>query len=117
VRDEAELLSDPAIVRGIAAGPGTYTGTARVIHEPGQLARLQPGDVLITPSTSERFDTVLPLLGALVTDTGGLSSRAATASRDHGIPGVVGTRVATTLIDDGALIRVHGDTGEVEVLG
>ena len=117
VCDELELLTDPVTVRGIAAGPGTYTGTARVIHEPEQLVRLQLGDVLVTPSTGQRFDVVLPLLGALVTDNGGLDSHAATASRDHGIPGVVGTRVATALIDDGTLIRVYGDTGDVEVLG
>jgi rifampicin phosphotransferase len=60
---------------------------------------------------------VLPLLGALVTDSGGLLSHAAIVSREYGIPGVVGTRDATTLIHDGALVRVDGAAGAVEILG
>ena len=114
---EAETDSEPTTVRGIAASPGSYTGTARVIHDPQEFARLHPGDVLVTVSTTEAFNTVLPLLGALVTDSGGLLSHAAIVSREFGIPGVVGTRDATTLIPDGALVRVAGDSGEVQVIG
>jgi pyruvate,water dikinase len=73
--------------------------------------------VLVTVSTTESFNTVLPLLGALVTDSGGLLSHAAIVSREFGIPSVVGTRDATILIPDGALVRVTGDSGEVEVMG
>ncbi|HET7379534.1 MAG TPA: PEP-utilizing enzyme, partial [Gaiellales bacterium] len=114
---EAQTDSEPTTVRGIAASPGSYTGTARVIYGPEQFALLQPGDVLVTVSTTESFNTVLPLLGALVTDSGGLLSHAAIVSREYGIPGVVGTRDATVLIPDGALVRVAGDSGEVEVMG
>lgn len=114
---EAETDSAPTTVRGIAASPGSYTGTARVIYGPEEFALLQPGDVLVTVSTTESFNTVLPLLGALVTDSGGLLSHAAIVSRKYGIPGIVGTRDATTLIPDGALVRVAGDSGDVEVMG
>jgi pyruvate,water dikinase len=114
---EAETDSEPTTVRGIAVSPGSYTGTARVIHSPEEFALLQPGDVLVTVSTTESFNAVLPLIGALVTDSGGLLSHAAIVSREFGIPGVVGTRDATTLIPDGALVRVAGDSGEVQVMG
>ncbi len=115
--NEDETATDPLIVRGTAAGPGTYTGTARVIGGPEDLPRLRPGDVLVTSSTSATYDAVLPLLGALVTDDGGPRSHAVRASREHGIPGVVDTGDATARIADGTLIRVLGDTGEVEILG
>jgi pyruvate,water dikinase len=114
---EGESESEATTVRGIAASPGSYTGIARVIYDPEEFARLQPGDVLVTVSTTESFNAVLPLLGALVTDSGGLLSHAAIVSREFGIPGVVGTRDATTLIPDGALVRVAGESGEVEVMG
>jgi pyruvate,water dikinase len=114
---EAETDSEPTTVRGLAASPGSYIGTARVIYGPEEFALLQPGNVLVTVSTTESFNAVLPLLGALVTDSGGLLSHAAIVSREYGIPGVVGTRDATTLIPDGALVRVAGDSGEVEVMG
>ena len=58
---------------------------------------------------------MLPLLGALVTDSGGLLSHAAIVSREYGIPGVVGCRDATALIADGARVRVDGTAGEVVV--
>ena len=109
-------VQEPRRLRGIGASPGSYTGTARVLFSPTEFGRLQPGDVLVTPTTTESFNIVLPLLGALVTDTGGLLSHAAIVSREYGIPGVVGTRTATKQIADGDRVRVDGLSGEVVVL-
>jgi pyruvate,water dikinase len=72
--------------------------------------------VLVTRNTSPYFNVVLPLLGAIVTDRGGQLCHAAIVAREYGIPGVVGTREATTVIPDGARVRVDGTTGEVTVL-
>ena len=108
--------NEPRRLRGIGASPGSFTGTARVIFSPADFGRLQSGDILVTPSTTESFNIVLPLLGAIVTDTGGLLSHAAIVSRELGIPGVVGTREASKHIADGAQLRVDGLTGEVFVL-
>ena len=104
-------------LRGLAASGGVYEGTARLIHGPDEFDRIQQGDVLVTRSTSEAFNILLPLLGAIVTDAGGLLSHSAIVSREYGIPGVVGTRNATQLITDGARVRVDGDAGEVTVFG
>lgn len=84
---------------------------------PSQFDRIQRGDVLVTESTSEAFNILLPLLAAIVTDNGGLLSHAAIVAREYGIPGVVGTREATQRIADGMRVRVDGDAGEVTVLG
>ena len=73
--------------------------------------------MLVTESTTEAFNILLPLLGGIVTDNGGLLSHAAIVAREYGIPGVVGTREATERIANGVLVRVDGDTGEVTVLG
>ncbi|MDU8913821.1 PEP-utilizing enzyme [Aestuariicoccus sp. MJ-SS9] len=103
------------IVKGIGASPGTYTGTARVIDGPDDLRRLQRGDVLIAATTTDSFNIVLPLLGGIVTNAGGLLSHAAIVGREYGIPSVVGTRNATAVIADGARVTVNGSTGEVEI--
>jgi rifampicin phosphotransferase len=110
---EGGRKSDATVVRGLPVSGGVYEGTARVIHSPEEFSRLEPGDVLVTRATSAYFNTVLPLLGALVTDRGGQLSHAAIVAREYGIPGVVGTSVATTQIPDGARVRVDGDAGEV----
>ena len=63
-----------------------------------------------------RHNILLPLLGAIVTDSGGLLSHSAIVAREYGIPGVVGTREGTERIADGVRVRVDGDAGEVTVL-
>ena len=100
-------------LRGLAASGGVYVGPARVVHGPAEFGRIRQGDVLVTESTSEAFNILLPMLGAMVTDSGGLLSHAAIVAREYGIPGVVGTREATTRISDGARVRVDGDAGTV----
>jgi pyruvate,water dikinase len=104
------------MLRGLAASRGVYEGVARCISGPAEFDRIVKGDVLVTVSTSEAFNILLPLLGAIVTDSGGLLSHSAIVAREYGIPGVVGTREATERIADGTRVRVDGDAGEVTVL-
>lgn len=104
-------------VSGIAVSPGVYEGTARLVSGPDDFALIQQGDVLVTRATSPYFNVVLPLLGAIVTDRGGSLSHAAIVAREYGIPGVVGTREGTSLIKNGARVRVDGNAGAVTVIG
>jgi pyruvate,water dikinase len=104
-------------LRGLAASKGIYEGPARRVSDPSEFGRIVEGDVLVTESTTEAFNILLPLLGAIVTDSGGLLSHAAIVAREYGIPGVVGTREGTERIKDGARVRVDGNAGEVTVLG
>ncbi|MBA3747487.1 MAG: hypothetical protein H0W96_08365, partial [Solirubrobacterales bacterium] len=103
-------------VDGLAASPGTYEGRARVVNSPAELAHVEQGDVLVIASTGPAINAVLSLVGALVTDRGGMLSHAAIVAREYGIPAVVGTGEATTLIPDGALVRVDGTAGSLAVL-
>jgi pyruvate,water dikinase len=105
------------LLRGLPASPGVYEGIARRVAGPTEFDRIVQGDVLVTESTTEAFNILLPLLGGIVTDAGGLLSHAAIVSREYGIPGVVGTREGTELIPDGARVRVDGGAGQVTVLG
>ncbi len=104
------------VLKGLAASGGVYEGPARRVSGPSEFGRIQQGDVLVTESTTEAFNILLPLLGAIVTDSGGLLSHSAIVAREYGIPGVVGTREATDRIPDGARVRVNGDAAEVTVL-
>lgn len=113
----AQAAHDAAVLYGLAASEGVYEGPARRVSGPAQFDRIERGDVLVTESTSEAFNVLLPLLGAIVTDNGGLLSHAAIVAREYGIPGVVGTREATERIADGTRVRVDGVNGEVTVLG
>ncbi len=103
-------------VRGLAVSPGRYEGTARLVLGTADFARIEKGDVLVTSATTAAFNVVLPLLGAIVTDRGGLLSHAAIIAREYGIPAVVGCTDATQCIPDGARVRVDGVAGEAVVL-
>jgi pyruvate,water dikinase len=113
----SEAPHEENVLRGLAASGGVYEGPARRVAGPSEFDRIVQGDVLVTESTTEAFNILLPLLGAIVTDAGGLLSHSAIVAREYGIPGVVGTRDATDRIPDGTLVRVDGDAGEVTVHG
>jgi pyruvate,water dikinase len=112
----SEAEHEENLLRGLAASSGVYEGPARLVGGPDEFDRIVQGDVLVTQSTTEAFNILLPLLGAIVTDAGGLLSHSAIVAREYGIPGVVGTREATERIADGARVRVDGTAGEVTVL-
>ncbi len=111
-----EPESEERKVRGLGVSPGLYQGTARVIRGTEEFGRIEQGDVLVTNSTTTAFNIVLPLLGAIVTDRGGLLSHAAIVAREYRLPAAVGCTDATSVIPDGAYVSVDGTVGEVEVL-
>ena len=113
----SEAKHEARVLRGLAASKGSYEGPARRVSGPAEFGRIVKGDVLVTESTTEAFNILLPLLGGIVTDSGGLLSHSAIVAREYGIPGVVGTREATVRIADGARVRVDGNAGEVTILG
>ncbi len=106
-----------AVVRGIGASRGTYTGRARVIAEPELGEELAVGDVLVCVMTTPAWAPLFAVAGALVTASGGILSHPSIAAREYGIPAVVGAAGATTTIPDGALVTVDGTAGTVTILG
>jgi pyruvate,water dikinase len=112
-RNPAETVQ----LTGVAASRGVYRGPARVVTTPADFGRLVQGDVLVAPMTTPAYNVVLPLLGAVVTDTGGVLSHSAIVAREYQIPAVVATGSATTSIADGSVITVDGDRGVVTIEG
>jgi len=103
-------------LKGFPVSPGVYEGPVRVIRSIEELPEVQQGEVLVTASTGPTFNVVLPLIGALVTERGGVLSHAAIVSREYGLPGVVGCVGATKQLKTGVRVRVDGTTGEVWAL-
>ncbi len=107
---------EATVIRGLPASSGVREGIARRVAGPADFDSIRRGDVLLTESTTEAFNILLPLLTGIITDSGGALSHAAIVAREYGIPGVVGTRDATAQIPDGTRVRVDGDAGVVTVL-
>jgi pyruvate,water dikinase len=109
--------SDEAgVIRGLGVYPGIYEGPARVVQDVFDMEKVEQGDVLVSPMTVPGYNVLLPLIGAVVTDSGGQLSHAAIVARECGLPAVVGCGDACARIADGARIRVDGESGEVRIL-
>ena len=100
---------------GLAVSAGTVEGRARVILDMAD-AEVEPGDILVTAFTDPSWSPLFVAVKGLVTEVGGLMTHGAVIAREYGLPAVVGVERATTLIQDGQRIRVHGTEGYVEVL-
>ncbi len=103
-------------VGGLAASPGVYQGTAKVVLSVDEFDKVEKGDILVCQMTNPAWVTLFTKISALVTDAGGLASHPAVLAREFGIPAVIGTSVATITIKTGDRLRVNGSTGSVEIL-
>ena len=108
-----EAAAEPAgVLTGTPASAGTVTAAARVILEP-QGARLEPGEILVAPSTDPGWTPLFLTAGGLVMEMGGPNSHGAVVAREYGIPAVVGVPDATSRIVTGQNITVDGAAGTV----
>jgi pyruvate,water dikinase len=121
VGGEAPLANEPErpgpVINGAPGSRGVARGRARVIVDLADADRLEPGDVLVCGMTAPPWTPLFAVASAVVTDTGELGSHPAIAAREYGIACVVGTRVGTTAIRDGAQVVVDGTAGTVEIVG
>lgn len=108
-------VEEPRAVRGFAASPGRYVGPVRVVRGPDEFFKVQPGDVLVCRTTAPSWTGLFATVGAVVTETGGILSHAATVAREYGIPCVVGTRNATHVFNDKDRVIVDGTEGTARV--
>ena len=105
----------PGALRGSAASAGVATGPARVVLDPAG-AHLEPGEILVCPSTDPGWTPLFLTAGGLVMEMGGSNSHGAVVAREYGIPAVVGVPRATSAIATGATVTVDGAAGEVRTL-
>lgn len=100
-------------IKGTSASSGIFTGKVRVILNLNQLKNCQPNEVLVTTMTRPQFNKYIRQVGAIVTDEGGMLCHAAILSREFGIPCIIGTKIATTVLRNGDPVRVDANKGEV----
>lgn len=122
-RPEAAAVTEPEdradaageVVRGIGASPGVVEGPVRVVTDP-TFDDVEPGEILVAPTTDPSWASIMFTSEALVVDLGGQLSHAAVVARELGIPCVMGTGDGTRRLRTGDVCRVDGHAGTVEVL-
>jgi pyruvate,water dikinase len=103
------------IVKGISAGKRGYgAGVAKVVLTPDGASKvMQKGDILVTEMTNPDFVPFMKIAGAIVTDKGGVTSHAAIVSRELSIPCIVGTEIATKVMETGKEYTIDSRNGIV----
>ncbi|MES3024851.1 MAG: phosphoenolpyruvate synthase [Pseudomonadota bacterium] len=108
--------SGTVLVSGRAIGQKIGAGPVRVIRDPSEMERVQPGDVLVADMTDPNWEPVMKRAAAIVTNRGGRTCHAAIIARELGVPAVVGCGDATELLKDGTFVTVscaEGDEGMI----
>jgi pyruvate,water dikinase len=109
------LASQPGTLQGTPASPGRVTAPARVILDPTG-ARLEPGEILVAPSTDPGWTPLFLTAADLVMEMGGMMSHGAVVAREYGIPAIVGVPAATERITTGQHITIDGASGTISII-
>ncbi|MCX8195432.1 MAG: phosphoenolpyruvate synthase, partial [Candidatus Micrarchaeota archaeon] len=99
------------LARGLGAAPGIGKGRVKVLAGPKEIGKVEKGDVLVTDMTTPDFVPAMKKASAIVTNSGGMTCHAAIVSREMGIPCVVGTKNATSVLKEGQFVTVDASRG------
>lgn len=94
------------LVSGIAVGEKISQGRVHVLAHPDHLADFKAGDVLVTAMTDPAWEPIMKKAAAIVTDRGGRTCHSAIISRELGLPCIVGTGNASTVLRTGTEVTV-----------
>ncbi len=96
-------------ISGVAAMKGVVRGFVRRVMGHKQIGDVQEGEILVTPMTIPDFMPAMQKAAAFITDEGGITSHAAITARELRKPAIVGTGIATQVLQDGDLVEVNGN--------
>ena len=99
------------LLKGLGAAPGIATGSVKILKSAKEIDKIQKGDVLVAKMTSPDYVPAMKKAVAIITDEGGMTCHAAIVSRELGIPCIVGSTNATTLLKDGQIVTVDAKRG------
>ena len=99
------------ILRGQGVGRNAASGTVHLALKAQEALDINPGQILVTGNTDVNYIPAMEKASAIITERGGLTSHAAIAGIELGIPVVVGVDGATVQIKEGQLVTVDALRG------
>jgi pyruvate,water dikinase len=114
-RSDLGAADRPLEVKGIGVSDGVIEASVRVVTDIA-VDDIEPGEVLVAPTTDPSWASIMYVSSALVVDLGGPLSHAAVVARELGIPCVVNTRTGSRDLRTGDRVRVDGRAGTVHVI-
>ena len=99
------------LLRGEAVGNKIGRGEVNVVLETGKISEFRPGKILVTDMTNPDWEPIMKMAQAIITNRGGRTSHCAIVSRELGIPAVIGTKNATSVLKSGQKVTVDCSEG------
>ena len=100
---------------GLGISSGRTRGRVAVLHSLTDMAKLEPGDILVLRAADPGWTPLFLTAGALVLELGSVLSHGAVVAREYKLPAVVNVQGACGLLHDGMEVTVDGDLGTVTV--
>lgn len=113
------LLSERKVSRelsGMVASKGCVTGSVIIVKGVKDLQKVEEGNILVAVTTHPDYVPAMRKAAAIITDEGGITSHAAIVSREFGIPCIVGTKHASSLLKDGNKVEVDANKGKIKII-
>lgn len=104
------------IIKGNIAYKGKINGLVKLVFTEKDLVNVNKGDIIVSPMTRPEFLPAMKKAVAFITDEGGVTCHAAIVTREMKKPCIIGTKVATQVLNNGDLVEVDADNGVVKIL-
>lgn len=108
--------STSKIIKGTPASLGRAVGVVKVLLSHKEVDKVNTGNILVASMTTPDYVMAMEKAAAFVTDEGGITCHAAIVAREFGVPCIVGTGNATSLLKDGDIVEVNANRGIVAKL-
>lgn len=109
-------------IRGVIASRGLVRGRVIILsytkslEHTSKIKKMSKGDILVSEMTRPNIIIACKKAGAIITDEGGITCHAAIVSRELKKPCIIGTKIATKVLQDGDLVEVDANKGVIKIL-
>ncbi len=110
---KVHIVSD-ILTRGIGIGKTSATGKVRIVKDASDIkGNFNEGDIIVTTLTDIDMNVYIEKAGAVITESGGITSHAAIVGLNLGKPVIVSAENAMSVLKDGEMITVDAVSGIV----
>ena len=113
---EIEKYKKSPTIKGLIAQPGYAKGIVKIFKSYHDIKHIKMGDILVAATTHPNYLPAMKKAAAFITDEGGIASHAAIVAREFKKPCIVGTKIATRVLNDGDLVEVDANNGVIRIL-
>jgi pyruvate,water dikinase len=99
------------LLTGISIGNKIGCGKIKIMHDYNDLSGFNENDILVTDSTDPNWEPLMRKASALITNKGSRTCHAAIIAREIGIPAILGTKTATSLLNTNQEVTLECSLG------